>query len=338
VLVVIPCLNEATHLRRLVERLVVDVQEFDAMIVIADGGSTDGTVEIAEDLAGEHPRVVLLHNPGRIQSSAINLAVERFGAEEDFLIRVDAHADYPDDFCARLVASAERSNADSVVVAMNTVGDSGFQHSVARAQNSRLGNGGAAHRNIGSGRWVDHGHHALMRLSSFREIGGYDSTFSHNEDVEYDIRLGRAGGRIWLTDEPTIDYYPRATASALLRQYANFGRGVSRTRLKHRVPLTRRQAAPMIIAPAVVAAIPAIALAAAIPGGWAFALLAVPAAAWALACAAAGIVWRDPGAGVALGAMHLGWSLGFWAGLLRAPFARRPVVVEAAVDAAAGRS
>ena len=41
------------------------------------------------------------------------------------------------------------------------------------------------------GHWADHGHHALMRISAFRAVGGYDESFSHNEDAELDYRLGR---------------------------------------------------------------------------------------------------------------------------------------------------
>ena len=61
---------------------------------------------------------------------------------------------------------------DSVVVAMNTIGKGGFQTAVAAAQNSKLGNGGASHRSAGGeGRWVEHGHHALMRVAAFRAVG-----------------------------------------------------------------------------------------------------------------------------------------------------------------------
>ena len=37
--------------------------------------------------------------------------------------------------------------------------------------------------------YVDHGHHAAFRAASFKAIGGYDETFSHNEDAEFDGAL-----------------------------------------------------------------------------------------------------------------------------------------------------
>ena len=69
------------------------------------------------------------------------------------------------------------------------------------AQNSKLGNGGSKHREGGKGHWTDHGHHALMRISAFASVGGYDETFSHNEDAEYDERVVSAGGRIYLAKD-----------------------------------------------------------------------------------------------------------------------------------------
>src|SRR5690606_2394808 len=148
-----------------------------------DGGSTDGTREIVERMIGELPDLVLLDNPGRLQAAAVNLAVERFGGGCEYLVRIDAHGDYPDDFCQALLREVADLQADSVVVGMKTVGFGLFRKATAVAQISKLGNGGSKHRDGGGGHWVDHGHHALMRVSAFRAVGGYDETFSHNEDA-----------------------------------------------------------------------------------------------------------------------------------------------------------
>jgi succinoglycan biosynthesis protein ExoA len=336
VLVVIPCLDEADHLPGLVARLTDQTPAGLATIVIADGGSIDGTVEIAERLVLTHVNVAYVHNPAKIQSAAVDLAVERFAGDCTYLVRIDAHAGYPDGYVDALVAVAETTGADSVVVSMNTVGESGFQRSVARAQNSKLGNGGSAHRNAARGRWVDHGHHALFRLASFRAIGGYDETYSHNEDVELDIRLARADGRIWLTDEPTIEYYPRTSAAALFRQYLNFGRGVARTRVKHRLGLKPRQAAPLLVAPAIVIVFPAILAAVFVPSIAWMGIFAVPGIAWALACGLAGVAWRDPRAGLALAVMHLGWSAGFWRGLFDVSTWRQKTPIAVALTTSGG--
>ena len=214
---------------------------------------------------------------------------------------------------SRLVDEAMETGATSVVVGMETIGRPGFQRAAAVAQSSRLGAGGSAHRNGGASGWVDHGHHALFRLDAFAACGGYDESFSHNEDAELDVRLARAGGRIWLTGAAPMTYYPRATAGALWRQYLNYGRGRARTVLKHRTRLRLRQALPLAVAPAALAALAA-------PLWWPAAL---PALGWALACltygAVLGLRRRDVWAALAGPAamiMHLAWSAGFWSQLL----------------------
>ncbi|MCA1490459.1 glycosyltransferase family 2 protein [Ensifer sp. NBAIM29] len=312
-LIVIPCLNEAMHIEALVEKLRPSLDPLNARIVVADGGSTDGTREIVRDLATDDPRVLFLDNPQRIQSAAINLAVAEFGSGFDFLIRIDAHATYPDDYCVRLVEEAIAIEADSVVVAMETVGHSIFQKATAVAQNSKLGNGGSKHRTGAAGHWVEHGHHALMRIDAFRAIGGYDESFSHNEDAEFDYRLRKAGYRIWMTDKTTMVYYPRTRIGPLFRQYFGYGRGRARNFLKHRAMPGVRQMLPMAVAPVAVGAFLAIINWAAI----------IPLGVWAAACLGYG-VWialgqrnpYGPLAAVSAMVMHIAWSAGFWRELL----------------------
>ncbi|MGF0538951.1 glycosyltransferase family 2 protein [Agrobacterium sp. ES01] len=313
ILIVIPCLNEAAHIEGLLRQLGRGRANLDALIVVADGGSTDGTAQIVTRLTQEIDGLVLLENPKRLQSAAVNLAVDRYGADRDYLIRIDAHGGYPEDYCQMLLREAIDTQADSVAVGMKTVGDGGFQSAAAVAQNSKLGNGGSKHRDGAGGQWVDHAHHALMRIDAFRTVGGYDETFSHNEDAELDHRLRRAGFRIWLTGATYMIYYPRKTAAALFRQYMGYGRGRARNLLKHRTLPKLRQMIPLAVAPVCVGLLLAVFY-------W---IAALPFLLWAALCLAYGFwlaVWeRYPNgvlAAVAAMIMHFAWSTGFWSELL----------------------
>lgn len=309
VMIVIPCLNEAAHIADLIAALMPSAERLDMPILVMDGGSSDGTMGIVRDIATRAPRVRLIDNPRRLQSAAINLAVARHGDDFDYLIRIDAHGGYPGDYCDRLVEEAVRTGADSVVVAMKTQGDGPFQQATALAQNSPLGNGGSKHRAGATGRWIDHGHHALMSVAAFRAVGGYDESFSHNEDAELDHRLNVAGFHIWMTDRTVMTYYPRSTPRALFRQYLAYGRGRARNVLKHRSIPKFRQLIPLMVAPAVVGALLAVVSAVAI----------LPAFLWMAACFAYG-AWlaafrgerNGMLAGISAMIMHLGWSAGFW--------------------------
>jgi succinoglycan biosynthesis protein ExoA len=308
VLVVIPSLNEAEHIEGLVTKLLGDTDHLNLKIVIVDGGSTDNTRAIVQKLSQREERVILLDNQRRLAAAAVNEAVCKYGDDADFLIRVDAHADYPPDYCARLLAVQSETRADSVVVSMMTRGRHCFQRAVAAAQNSILGNGGSPHRNPTKGRWVDHGHHALMRIEAFRSVGGYDESFFSNEDAELDVRLRAAGFQIYLAGDLSIGYFPRRSVVALFRQYYGYGRGRARNFLKHREKLRLRQMLPLTVAPV-------LAMLLLIPVS---AVFAVPALLWGLFCLGYG-VWLGIKAGelctcwagIAAMAMHAGWSFGF---------------------------
>ncbi|WP_227271320.1 glycosyltransferase [Roseobacter weihaiensis] len=316
VLIVVPTLNEAAHIAGVIDGLVAFLdrcraRSAAARLVIVDGGSDDGTVDIVTERVAALPQfdIHLLDNPARLQSAGVNRACAAFGKGMTWLIRLDAHAAYPEDYADVLLREAQSTGAQSVVVAMHAIGTTPMQRAISLTQNSRLGNGGSAHRTGGAGRFVDHGHHALMQLDAFRAVGGYDDSFSHNEDAELDLRLTRAGHRIWLTARTRLDYVPRKDIAALARQYLNFGRGRARTVLKHRLKPRLRQMAMIAVAPLV-----------ALAGfGILAPVFAVPAAIWLAACVVASVMLaathRDP---LALGAapiamtMHLSWSVGFW--------------------------
>jgi succinoglycan biosynthesis protein ExoA len=241
-LAVVPTLNEAAHVEQVVRALLAARPAAAQMrVVVADAESTDGTPEIVARLAREAPAVECLRNPRKLQSAAMNLVARKYGAETDVLLRCDAHATYPPDFCERLLGALRQTGADSVVVVLDSVGDTSLQRAVAWVSNSPVGTGGSAHRAGRRSGWVDHGHHAAFRMETFRRVGGYDETFSHNEDAELDCRLRALGGRVYLDAGIRVQYHPRRTWGALVRQYYRYGHGRARTAARHPRSLRARQ-------------------------------------------------------------------------------------------------
>lgn len=244
VVVIIPTLNEERTIRHVLtvlrsERLDPGRSRF----VVADGGSTDRTVEIVRAMMAERTDLLLLDNRKRIQSAAMNLAAKAHADECEVLVRCDAHAHYPPHYVPLLLESLARSGADSVVVPMDSIGDTCFQRAVAWVSNTPVGTGGSRHRAGTRSGFVDHGHHAAFRAETYHRLGGYDESFTHNEDAEYDCRLRKAGGRIYLDSAIRIEYHPRGRFGALWRQYLSYGRGRARTVLRHPESLRLRQGA-----------------------------------------------------------------------------------------------
>lgn len=315
VLVVIPCLNEAPHLPRLLEALLEDPAA--DQIVVADGGSDDGSRDIVQGFAARTDRVKLLDNPERIQSAGVNRAVAQFGDRFHWLVRIDAHSIYPEHYVSLLLDAATRENARSVVVPMVTRARGCFQKAVAAAQNNVIGTGNAAHRHPSSqGRFVEHGHHALMAIDAFKQVGGYCEAMHCNEDAELDFRLGQADVAIWLEPTATIGYLPRSSPSALWRQYLRYGQGRARNARRHGGRLRLRQILPLFVPMMLLLAL----LAPLNPA------LAVPAAAYIIVMLTLGLlVGLQAGglcalaSGVPAMIMHTAWGMGFLQELVRHP-------------------
>lgn len=311
VLAVVPTLNEEKHIELCIRSLLSGDRNLNELtIVVVDGGSTDRTCDIVANLQTEFQNLKLLHNSKKLQSAAINLAVEHeLAASKDILVRCDAHSIYPENFILNIAHSLAEKDTDSLVIPMDAVGSTCFEKANAWIVDTPLGSGGAAHRGGTSSGYVDHGHHAGFRVKSFRAVGGYDETFSHNEDAEYDERVRAGGGKIYLDASIRIKYVPRGNLSSLARQYFNYGKGRSRNIAKHGQSLRIRQMIPIFVLAANLLGL---------IGGIVFRpLLLLPLGyILTLALASFGIVLKKRSicglwAGPALGAMHMSWALGY---------------------------
>ncbi|MBI1359040.1 MAG: glycosyltransferase [Alphaproteobacteria bacterium] len=318
VLVAIPVLNEAAHIETCIRSLMkADSRISRALFVVSDGGSTDDTRGIVSRLMAEYGNLKLINNPGRLQSIAVNLAAREFGGDRRVLVRCDAHAIYPENYVLAVADSLLSRGVASVTTPMDAVGDSCFQRANAFIVDTPLGSGGSAHRGGKVSKFVDHGHHAGFDLKSFLRIGGYDESFSHNEDAEFDRRLAKAGGRIFLDADIRIAYRPRASVGSLARQYFNYGKGRARNLMKHGDRPKPRQMIPQAVLLACLLGFlvaPFSPWGLVLPGGY-IALLA-------LASVAVAVKMKSPCgllAGLASGVMHMSWAAGYMRQMLSPP-------------------
>lgn len=314
--VAIPTLNEAATIAGVLDVLRRDLpHDRDVRFYVADGGSSDATRRIVQAIAAVDPRVALVPNPDRLQSAAVNRVAALVANSADILIRCDAHAGYPADFVVRVTDALLLSDADSLVVAMDSVGLSCVSRAIAWLSDTPLGSGGSAHRGGRRSGYVDHGHHAAWRLSSFLAAGGYDESYSHNEDAELDCRIARLGGRIWLDAGLRLDYHVRGTFRGLWRQYRNYGRGRSRTVRRHPGSMRLRQlAVPSFVGLNAVALLlaPLLPVMLLLPLAYLLLLAGTSALVAVRHRSACGLL-----AGAAALVMHVAWSGGFVEGLIR---------------------
>jgi len=119
ILVIIPTYDELDNLPRIVPMVLEQDPAIDILVV--DDNSPDGTGALADRMAGEEPRVHVLHRDAKDGLGRAYIAGFRWGLdrEYDLLIEMDADLSHPPDHLPHLIEAAEEYD---VVVGSRYVG------------------------------------------------------------------------------------------------------------------------------------------------------------------------------------------------------------------------
>lgn len=306
--VIMPVLNEERHLADAVGHIMQQNYPGELELVLAVGPSRDRTQQIANRLAAENPRVIVVSNPTGRTPQGLNIAIK--ASQYSILVRVDGHSLLPSDYVRAAVETMEETGADNVGGIMAAEGVTPFEKAVARAMTSRIGVGNARFHTGGEAGEVETVYLGTFRRTALERVGGYDETFVRAQDWEMNHRIRQSGGRVWFTPRMKVTYRPRPNLRALARQYFHTGRWRRVVGREHQGTLSLRYLAP----PIAVIAMAGGAVAGAfgfwpgwiIPGGYFAAVIAgsvptgrgLPSAAWV----------RLP---LVYATMHISWGLGF---------------------------
>ena len=204
--IIIPTRNEAKFISRCLESILkMDPVPGGMEILIVDGMSDDGTKAILRVWAQKIPDLRVLENPDRIVPTAMNIGIK--AARGKYIVRLDAHSEYPSNYLRLCLETKERTNADNVGGAFITLSkDDTLQGKLVQALTTHPFGVGDAGFRIGRGeRWADTVPYGCYSRQAFDRIGLYDERLVRNQDYELNCRLRRAGGRIWFN--PAIEIF-----------------------------------------------------------------------------------------------------------------------------------
>lgn len=213
--VIVPTYNEERGIEACVRSLLrQDYPREELEILLVDGGSADRTPEIISALAARDPETIrVLHNPKRIQAAAMNIGAA--AARGTYLARVDAHAEYPKEYLRTCVALLEQTGAQNAGCACKTVGRGKTGLRIAKLLTSSFAVGGSSFRVGAESGYVDTVPFGTFRKDHYEAVGGFDERLVRSEDNEFNYRIRKNGGKIYMTSEMLTTYYCRETVSAL---------------------------------------------------------------------------------------------------------------------------
>jgi succinoglycan biosynthesis protein ExoA len=248
--VVMPVRNEIAALPGLLQSLLD--QEFDSFeVIVADGGSTDGTREFVWNLA-ETSRVplIVVDNPRVRSGPGRNAGLRR--ASGELIVFLDGHCSLPSRFLLRdTVALFDQTGADCLSRPQPLLAPSktAMAKVIANVRASTLGHGrDSLIYNMDFSGFVDPASSgASYRREVFSLLEPYDESFDACEDVEFNTRLRKQGMTAYTDPRVAVYYEPRSTLRALAKQMSNYGRGRVRLALKHPDSLSLAQSVPLIL-------------------------------------------------------------------------------------------
>jgi glycosyltransferase involved in cell wall biosynthesis len=214
--VIATVLNEGHSITRLLDSLGAQSRLPDE-VVIADGGSSDDTLEILTQYAdrGQLPlRVLSL--PGSNISAGRNAAVA--AASGEVIASTDAGVRLTEDWLRALVAPF--SDPEVHVVAGFFLPDPHTPFEIAMGATVL-----PARSDVSADAFLPSSRSIAFRKVAWQAIGGYPEWLDYCEDLIFDLKLRDRFGAFTFVPEATVRFRPRSSLKAFARQYYRYARG-----------------------------------------------------------------------------------------------------------------
>ena len=215
--VVVPVYNEENYIDACITSMLSQDYPREAMEwFFIDGMSTDRTLEILEGYCAQYPQLIhVLQNPHKTVPYAMNIGIT--AAKGAYIIRLDAHAEYAQDYFSKCVEVLDETGADNVGGVMETKSRTPIGKTIAKMLSSKFGVGDSQFRTSGKDGYVDTVPFGAFRREIFEKVGLYDERLTRNQDSELNNRIIRNGGKIFLSNKIKLAYYCRDSVKGIAK-------------------------------------------------------------------------------------------------------------------------
>lgn len=246
--VICPIYNEEKYIAKCIDSILAqDYPKDDLEVIFVDGMSSDRTREIVAEYSAKYPFIRLIDNPDRIVPPAMNIGIK--ASVGDIIVRLDAHAVFPQNYLSELVKNLHELDADNVGGVCRTlpINDTPVCRSIAYVLSSSFGMGNS-HFRIGADsiKEVDTVPFGCFKRELFERIGYFDEELTRNQDDEFNGRIIKNGGKIFLLPDLVIDYFARDTVAKVYKMFYQYGLFKPLVNKKLGQPATIRQFFPLL--------------------------------------------------------------------------------------------
>lgn len=220
--VIVPILNEEKYIRSFLDSLLYqDYPKENLEIILIDGMSNDGTLEIIKSYLEKYNFIKLIKNPRKTVQHALNLGIDNSNGE--YIVRMDAHAWYQKDYISKCIETITKVNANNVGGPTIVKGKSFIQNIIAACYSCPFALGGSKHYEKDFEGYADTVSWGCFKKDYLVSIGKYDENMPRSEDDDLNFRILENGGKIYINPEIKSEYYPKETFIKLFKQYFNYG-------------------------------------------------------------------------------------------------------------------
>ena len=243
--IVVPMRNEERRIGPCLDSILAgDFAISQCEVLVVDGASGDGSSDVVRERMARHSNLRLLHNPQGHVPAGLNIAIRQ--ARGQYILRMDAHCEYPPDYVRNCVSELERTGAANVGGSLQTLPGSNtwIARSIALLTQHPIGVGNSAFR-LGKGDlFVDTVPFGAFRREVFDQVGLFREDLVRNQDFEFNARLRSAGLGIYLSSKIRNRYYNSPDFPSFMRQAISNGVWGARCWLRYPGSFCWRHAAP----------------------------------------------------------------------------------------------
>lgn len=245
--IIIPCRNEEKFIGKCLDSVINNDYPKDKMeVLIMDGMSQDKTREIVQRYIEKYGFIKILDNPKKITPCAFNKGIK--SAKGEIIVLIGAHADYEKNYISKCVKYLQEYDVDNVGGEMKTLPseDTIIAKAIAFVLSNKFGAGDSCFRvGVDKPKFVDTVFGGCYKKGIFDKIGYFNENLIRGQDMEFNLRLKKAGGKIFLVPDIVTYYYPKSNLKDFFIQNFKSGMWVIYSmkftkrllRLRHYIPL-----------------------------------------------------------------------------------------------------